>query len=81
MMDGSLLRLDNAQHLPASEGVALDYLRLGWRPIVGRDRRILGVRIEIGAMPSATEATSTSALGAVIGALADQATTLPRGLI
>ena len=74
--DGRLpLRLDNASHLPASEGVALDYLRLGWRPIVGRDRRVLGVRIEIGAMPSTTEATSNSTLGAVIAALADQATT------
>lgn len=80
-MDGSLSRLDNAKHPPTSEGVALDYLRLGWRPIVGRDRRILGVRIEIGTAPSTAEATSASTLGAVIGALADQASTLPRGLI
>lgn len=81
-MDGSLLRLDARQ--TAAEGVALDHVRIGWRPLVARDRRILGVRIEVRAAPGAVataEAVPTSPLGAVIAALADQNSSLPRGRI
>ncbi|MEP6608478.1 MAG: hypothetical protein ABJA83_07335 [Burkholderiaceae bacterium] len=80
-MDGSLTRLDGSKSQVSSEGVALDHLRLGWRPIVGRDRRILGVRIEIGTIPGAADSKSTSTLGAVIAAMNDQASLLPRGLV
>ena len=79
-MDGSLLRLDETQHA-TDQGVALDHLRLGWRPIVGRDRRVLGVRIEISATPGAAEASSAATLGAVIAALADQTTSRSRGVV
>ena len=80
-MDGSLLRLDDATQRAAEQGVALDHLRLGWRPVVARDRRVLGVRIEIKAAPSATEASATSTVGAVIAALADQTTSPSRGIV
>ena len=79
-MDGSLLRLDETQHA-TDQGVALDHLRLGWRPIVGRDRRVLGVRIEISVTPGAAEASSAATLGAVIAALADQTTSPSRGIV
>ncbi len=79
-MDGSLLRLDETQHA-TDQGVALDHLRLGWRPIVGRDRRVLGVRIEISVTPGTAEATSAATLGAVIAALADQTTSPSRGIV
>ena len=79
-MDGSLLRLDETQHA-TDQGVALDHLRLGWRPIVGRDRRVLGVRIEISVTPGTAEASSAATLGAVIAALADQATSPSRGIV
>ena len=79
-MDGSLLRLDDANQRAAEQGVALDHLRLGWRPIVGRDRRVLGVRIEIRPATNTVE-TSTSATGAVIAALAEQTTLPSRGVV
>jgi c-di-GMP phosphodiesterase len=79
-MDGSLLRLDETQHA-TDQGVALDHLRLGWRPIVGRDRRVLGVRIEISVTPGTAEASSAATLGAVIAALADQTTSPSRGIV
>ena len=79
-MDGSLLRLDDANQRTAEQGVALDHLRLGWRPIVARDRRVLGVRIEIRRAANAAE-TSTSTVGAVIAALADQTTAPSRGIV
>ena len=79
-MDGSLLRLDDAAERAADQGVALDHLRLGWRPIVARDRRVLGVRIEIRPAPNAAESL-TSAVGGVIAALADQTTSSPRGIV
>ncbi len=79
-MDGSHLRpADSLYDEVSSEGVALDDLRLGWRPIVGRDRRILGVRIEVAAAPG-TETAAAAAVGAVISALADQTSLLPRGV-
>ena len=79
-MDGSLLRTDDTGQLSADQGVALDHLRLGWRPVVARDRRVLGVRIEIRA-PNTAEASLTSTVGAVIAALADQTTSRPRGIV
>jgi c-di-GMP phosphodiesterase len=79
-MDGSL-RTDDTGQLSADQGVALDHLRLGWRPVVARDRRVLGVRIEIGATPGTAEASLTSTVGAVIAALADQTTSRPRGIV
>ena len=79
-MDGSLLRVDETQHA-TDQGVALDHLRLGWRPIVGRDRRVLGVRIEISVTPGTAEASSAATLGAVIAALADQTTSPSRGIV
>lgn len=79
-MDGSLLR-PAAGQLSADQGVALDHLRLGWRPVVSRDRRVLGVRIEIKAAPGAAEASLTSTVGAVIAALADQTTARSRGIV
>jgi len=79
-MDGSLLRLDDANQRAAEQGVALDHLRLGWRPIVARDRRVLGVRIEIRRAADAVE-TSTPTVGSVIAALADQTTTPSRGIV
>ncbi len=79
-MDGSLLRSDDAQHA-TDQGVALDHLRLGWRPIVARDRRVLGVRIEIKPTPSAAEVTSAATVGAVMAALADQTTSSSRGIV
>ena len=79
-MDGSLLRLDETQHA-TDQGVALDHLRLGSRPIVGRDRRVLGVRIEISVTPGTAEASSAATLGAVIAALADQTTSPSRGIV
>ena len=77
-MDGSLLRPDDATRA-ADQGVALDHLRLGWRPVVARDRRVLGVRIEIRAALTADASTSTG--GAVIAALADQTTSPSRGFV
>jgi EAL and modified HD-GYP domain-containing signal transduction protein len=79
-MDGSLLRPDDVSERAAEQGVALDHLRLGWRPIVARDRRVLGVRIEIRPATNAVE-TSTSVVGAVIAALADQTTSPSRGIV
>ena len=79
-MDGSLLRLDDANQRTAEQGVALDHLRLGWRPIVARDRRVLGVRIEIRRAADAGE-TSTSTVGAVVAALAEQTTAPSRGIV
>ena len=79
-MDGSLLRLDNATDARSDQGVALDHLRLGWRPIVTRDRRVLGVRIEIRPAPNTAESL-TSTVGAVIAALADQTTSSSRGIV
>ncbi|MBA3254981.1 MAG: HDOD domain-containing protein [Pseudomonadota bacterium] len=79
-MDGSLHRLDETQHA-TDQGVALDHLRLGWRPIVGRDRRVLGVRIEISVAPGTAETSSAATLGAVIAALADQTTSPSRGIV
>ena len=79
-MDGSLLRPDDVSERAAEQGVALDHLRLGWRPIVARDRRVLGVRIEIRPATNAVE-TSTSVAGAVIAALADQTTSPSRGIV
>ena len=79
-MDGSLLRTDDTGQLSADQGVALDHLRLGWRPVVARDRRVLGVRIEI-RVPNTAEASLTSTVGAVIAALADQTTSRPRGIV
>ena len=79
-MDGSLLRRDETQHV-TDQGVALDHLRLGWRPIVGRDRRVLGVRIEIGLTPGTAESSSAATLGSVIAALADQTTSPSRGIV
>ncbi|MGZ8994445.1 MAG: hypothetical protein ACXW16_10550, partial [Burkholderiaceae bacterium] len=79
-MDGSLLRLDDTQDV-TDQGVALDHLRLGWRPIVGRDRRVLGVRIEVSVTPGTSEASSAATLGAVIAALADQTTSSSRGIV
>jgi len=78
-MDGSLSRLDSRQQR-ANEGVSLDHLRLGWRPIVARDRRVLGVRIEIKTAASGGPPASQSALGAILAALAN-ASTCPRGLV
>ena len=80
-MDGSLLRTDDTGQLSADQGVALDHLRLGWRPVVTRDRRVLGVRIDIRATPNTAEASLTSTVGAVIAALADQTTSRPRGIV
>ncbi len=79
-MDGSLLRLDDTPDV-TDQGVALDHLRLGWRPIVGRDRRVLGVRIEISATPGTSEVSSAATLGAVVAALADQTTSPSRGIV
>lgn len=79
-MDGSLHRLDETEHA-TDQGVALDHLRLGWRPLVGRDRRVLGVRIEISVTPGTAEASSAATLGAVIAALADQTTSPSRGIV
>jgi c-di-GMP phosphodiesterase len=79
-MDGSLLRSDDVSERAAEQGVALDHLRLGWRPIVARDRRVLGVRIEIRPATNAVE-SSTSVVGAVIAALADQTTSPSRGIV
>ena len=75
-MDGSLLRLDDAADPRAAGTVALDHIRLGWRPIVARDRRVLGVRIEVKA---AADATSTTTLSAVVATLIGHAS-LPRGI-
>ena len=77
-MDGSLLRPDDATRT-ADQGVALDHLRLGWRPVVARDRRVLGVRLEIRAALTADASTST--IGAAIAALADQTTSPSRGFV
>ncbi|HYM47178.1 MAG TPA: HDOD domain-containing protein, partial [Burkholderiaceae bacterium] len=79
-MDGSLLRLDDTGHRAAGDGVALDHLRLGWRPIVARDRRVLGVRIEVSAKPGVADAAPASTLGPMIAALADLASSL-RGVV
>ncbi|HVG04839.1 MAG TPA: HDOD domain-containing protein [Burkholderiaceae bacterium] len=76
-MDGSLLRPDDAR--AADQGVALDHLRLGWRPVVARDRRVLGVRLEI--RPAVAGDASTSTVGAVIAALADQTSSPSRGFV
>ncbi|HVE89516.1 MAG TPA: HDOD domain-containing protein [Burkholderiaceae bacterium] len=76
-MDGSLLRPNDTR--AADQGVALDHLRLGWRPVVARDRRVLGVRLEIRA--AATGDASTSTVGAVIAALADQTISPSRGFV
>ena len=78
-MDGSLLRPDEARQL-SDHGIALDHLRLGWRPIVARDRRVLGVRIEIRQTPGAPELSLVPAVGAVIAALADQTASRSRGI-
>ncbi|MGH6609541.1 MAG: HDOD domain-containing protein, partial [Burkholderiaceae bacterium] len=78
-MDGSLSRLDGAlHHQSAAEPAALEHLRLGWRPIVARGRRVLGVRIEIKA--TSAEASSSLPLNAVVAQLADQGSA-SRGLI
>lgn len=80
-MDGSLLRPDEAATRHSAGGaVALEHVRLGWRPIVARDRRVLGVRIEIKATRDAAGAGCASALTAVVAALADQ-TSAPRGIV
>ncbi len=78
-MDGSLLRLDDATERAADQGVSLDHLRLGWRPIVARDRRVLGARIEIRPAPNAAESL-TSTVSGVIAALADQTSSPSRGI-
>ena len=78
-MDGSLLQPDDTGQLAAA-GVTLDHLRLGWRPVVARDRRVLGVRIEIKTAASA-EASLKTTVGAVIAALADQTTSKSRGIV
>ena len=76
-MDGSLLRPDDATARQAVGGaIALEHVRLGWRPIVARDRRVLGVRIEIQAVHDA----AGTALNAVVAALADQMPA-PRGIV
>ncbi len=81
-MDGSRLRTDDAAHQQAAgEVAALDHLRIGWRPIVARDRRVLGMRIEVGTTPGPAENSSTSTLGPVIAALANETPTSPRGII
>jgi hypothetical protein len=47
-MDGTILDVDRATPPAAADGtVSLGTLRLGWRPIVSRDRRVIGMRIEI----------------------------------
>ena len=81
-MDGSLLRPeDDATARQAAGGaVALEHVRLGWRPIVARDRRVLGVRIEIKTIHDAVGTARAPALNAVICALAD-AMSVPRGIV
>lgn len=80
-MDGSLLRPEDSTARQAAGGaVALEHVRLGWRPIVARDRRVLGVRIEVKETKDAAGAGCASALTAVVAALADQ-TSAPRGMI
>jgi len=81
-MDGSLLRPDDdaTARQAAGGAVALEHVRLGWRPIVARDRRVLGVRIEIKAAPDAADTARAPALDAVICALAD-AMSAPRGIV
>ena len=80
-MDGSLLRPDDATARQAAGGVAaLEHVRLGWRPIVARDRRVLGVRIEIKATQDAADAARAPALTAVVAALAAH-TSAPRGIV
>ncbi len=80
-MDGSLLRHDDATQHAVEQGVALDHLRLGWRPIVARDRRVRGVRIEIKTMCGAVEAASIATTGAVLAALSEYTLSPARGLV
>jgi EAL and modified HD-GYP domain-containing signal transduction protein len=76
-MDGSLL-VEDVLRQQGADGVVLDDLRLGWRPIVARDRRVLGVRLEVKTAGSVKDA-GTATIGTLTSALRDQ---LPlRGMV
>ena len=78
-MDGSLLRPDDVLHQQdAGNSAALEGLRFGWRPIVARDRRVLGARLELKAVGGAA-ALAEPSIAPVIRALDPHAPT--RGLM
>jgi EAL and modified HD-GYP domain-containing signal transduction protein len=82
-VDGSLLDVDRATQPPRVEGtVSLEALRLGWRPIVSRDRRVIGMRIEACAVDGRRPESLAALLAAVLAGLAaDESLSLPRGLV
>lgn len=83
-MDGSLIEVARGTLPAVAKGaaVSLEALRLGWRPIVSRDRRVIGMRIEV--CPAAGgPAESLAALLATVlaGLAADESLSFPRGLV
>lgn len=60
-MDGSRLMPDDIP-LQAAATASLDRVRLGWKPIVARDRRVLGVRVELRAVDSDAKLAFSSVL-------------------
>lgn len=83
-MDGALLDLDRETQAVESAGASasLDGLRLGWRPIVARDRRVIGMRIELSPAGGRPAAPLAARLAAVLAGLAaDGALSMPRGLV
>ncbi len=83
-MDGTFLDVDRATPPAAADGasVSLGTLRLGWRPIVSRDRRVIGMRIEVCASGEGRPESLAALLAAVLAGLAaDESLSLPRGLV
>jgi c-di-GMP phosphodiesterase len=78
-MDGSIASAD----VTASSAAAapLEAVRLGWRPIVSRDRRPIGMRIEVRSAQQAPATMASLVTAVVAGLAADEATSFPRGLV
>lgn len=81
-MDGS--RPNVALDLPPTVrpgAPTLEDLRLGWRPIVARDRRVIGMRIEIRVPDGKPESLATLLATVLAGLSADDTVPFPRGLV
>ena len=83
-MDGSRLDVDRGTRPAEADGasLSLEALRLGWRPIVARDRRVIGMRIELYPAAGRPPESLARLLAAVLAGLAaDESLSFPRGLV
>jgi c-di-GMP phosphodiesterase len=81
-MDGSAATADVFTLNQGAGTTPLEAVRIGWRPLIARDRRPIGMRIEVRAATPQTPTTAAALLTAVVAGLAaDEATSFPRGLV